>query len=88
MVANNDLIIFRMRNKEFFKTSEIEVESLNGSTSEQAQEAWRAGYLFAQSIIKKSFETEYQNDFLETVENFVNDELEVFSFNSSDNCSL
>ena len=70
-----------MGNKQFFRTSEIEVKSINGSVSEDAQEAWRAGYLFAQAIIKKSFETEYQSDFLDTVENFINEELEVFSIN-------
>lgn len=70
-----------MTNKEFFRTSEIEVKKLNGSISDDSQEAWRAGYLFAQSLIKQSFENEDQSSFFDTVENFINDELEVFSVN-------
>lgn len=68
-----------MGNREFFRTSEIEVKKLNGSISEDVQEAWRAGYLFAHSIVKNAFEAEYNSDFMEAIENFINEDLEIFS---------
>lgn len=67
-----------MTNKEFFRLSETEVHRLNGSMSDDAQEAWRSGYIYAQNKIKKSLENDDQADFFETCENFVNDELEIF----------
>ena len=70
-----------MTNKEFFETSKIEVKRLNGSETEIAQEAWRAGYLFVQQIIRKAFESQYQDEFLSTIEDFTSEELEEFEWN-------
>lgn len=70
-----------MNNKEFLKTSKEEVRELNGDVSEEAQEAWRAGYLFAQKKIAGMYENIQHEFFMDFIEDFVNENLEVFEYN-------
>ena len=36
------------------------------------------GYIYAQSLISKSFQSDYQDEFFNKVEEFINDELDEF----------
>lgn len=70
-----------MTQKEFEELSENEVRFLNGYDSlDYVTEAWRAGYIYAQSIIRKSFQENHQEEFLNKVEKFIEDDLEEFAF--------
>lgn len=73
--------LYKMTQKEFEELSENEVRYLNGYDSlDYVKEAWRAGYIYAQSIIRKSFQEDNHEEFLSKVENFVEDNLEEFAF--------
>ena len=66
-----------MTQKEFQELSENEVKQLNGYDSlDYVNEAWRGGYIYAQSKIKKSFQEDFHDEFLNKVEEFINDDLE------------
>ena len=69
-----------MKTKDFFILSEKEVISLNGCTSEESFEAWRAGYLYAQKqifdiITNQSFD---YDDVISNIEYFCNNGIGVF----------
>lgn len=73
--------LYKMTQKEFEELSENEVRYLNGYDSlDYVTEAWRAGYIYAQSIIRKSIQEDNHEEFLSKVENFVEDNLEEFAF--------
>lgn len=64
-----------MTQEEFNKLADREVRKLNGSTSEDSREAWKAGYLYVCEIIESKLETCYNEEFIdEMVE--LSDELE------------
>jgi len=57
-----------MDNKEFIELSEKRVKSLNGSDKEESFEAWRAGYIYFQNIVKKHIRHDHMEDFLDKME--------------------
>ncbi len=65
-----------MTKNDFFELSEKEVKLLNGSTSEDARQAWRAGYNYSRRIVKESLDNDY--DFIDKMEEFSNEELPEF----------
>lgn len=68
-----------MTQEEFQELSENEVKELNGEQdNEDVTTAWRAGYIYAQLLIRKSFQEDYQVEFFNKVEEFINDELDEF----------
>ena len=68
-----------MTQKEFQELSENEVKGLNREhENKDVTSAWRAGYIYAQSLISKSFQSDYQDEFFNKVEEFINDELYKF----------
>ena len=68
-----------MTQKEFQELSKNEVKELNGEhENEDVTSAWRAGYIYAQSLINKSFQSDYHDEFFNKVEEFINDELDEF----------
>ena len=68
-----------MTQEEFQELSENEVSELNGEQdNEDVTTAWRAGYIYAQLLIRKSFQEDYQDEFFNKVEEFINDELDEF----------
>jgi hypothetical protein len=68
-----------MKQKEFEELSKNEVKKLNGKQNdEDVTKAWRAGYLYAQELIRSVYQDYYQDEFFDKIENFVEDELEVF----------
>ncbi|WP_018675755.1 hypothetical protein [Riemerella columbina] len=69
-----------MTQEEFNKLAEIETKGLNGSTTEESQECWKAGYLYACKIIYDKINTLYNEDFVDEMEKLANQsvELEVF----------
>lgn len=68
-----------MTQKEFQELSENEVKELNGEQdNKDVTTAWRAGYIYAQSLIRKSFQEDYQDEFFSKVENFIEDNLDEF----------
>lgn len=68
-----------MTQEEFQELSENEVSELNGEQdNEDVTTAWRAGYIYAQLLIRKSFQEDYQYEFFNKVEEFINDELDEF----------
>ena len=70
---------YKMTQKEFQELSENEVKELNGEhENKDVTSAWRAGYIYAQLLIRKSFQEDYQDEFLNKVESFIEDDLEEF----------
>ena len=68
---------YKMTQKEFQELSENEVKELNGEhKNKDVTSAWRAGYIYAQSLISKSFQSDYQEEFFNKVEEFINDDLD------------
>lgn len=68
-----------MTQKEFQELSENKVKKLNGEhENKDVTKAWRAGYIYAQLLIRKSFQEDYQDEFLNKVESFIEDDLEEF----------
>ena len=68
-----------MTQEEFQELSENEVKELNGEhENKDVTTAWRAGYIYAQLLIRKSFQEDYQVEFFNKVEEFINDELDEF----------
>lgn len=68
-----------MTQKEFQELSENKVKKLNGEhENKDVTTAWRAGYIYAQLLIRKSFQEDYQDEFLNKVESFIEDDLEEF----------
>ena len=71
-----------MTNKEFIEKSKKEVIQLNGSKDNDSYQAWRDGYMNAvrevADIIKNS---EDNSDFIDKIQFFSEQELEVFEFN-------
>lgn len=63
-----------MIQEEFDKLANKEVRELNGSTSEDSQEAWKAGYLYVCKIIDSKIKTCYNEDFIDEMEK-LSDEL-------------
>ena len=75
----NNKILKKMTQKEFEELSIEQVKKLNGhQDQENVLDAWRAGYIYAQNIVKKSFQNDFQDEFYDKVEDFVTDELDVF----------
>lgn len=70
-----------MTKNEFIELSEKEVKSLNGCNNEETFESWRAGYIYAQNIVRESLNIDYNGEFCEKMENFSNEDLEIFKFN-------
>ena len=68
-----------MTQKEFQKLSENKVKELNREhENKDVTSAWRACYIYAQSLIRKSFQSDYQVEFFNKIEEFINDELDEF----------
>ena len=68
-----------MTQEEFQELSENEVSELNGEQdNEDVTTAWRAGYIYAQLLIRKSFQEDYQVEFFNKVEKFIEDYLDEF----------
>ena len=75
----NNKILKKMTQKEFEELSIEQVKKLNGhQDQENVLDAWRAGYIYAQNIVKKSFQNDFQDEFYDKVEDFVTDELYMF----------
>lgn len=70
-----------MTNKEFILLSEKEVKQLNASEHEESNEAWRRGYNYLANKIRQSFENDYNDEFMEKMEEIAMSELEEFKFN-------
>lgn len=70
-----------MNNKEFIELSKKEVKSLNGSETEAAQEAWRAGYNYARMQVRKMMNTYFMDECLTKLEEMCEGELEEFEWN-------
>lgn len=64
-----------MNNKEFIELSKKEVKSLNGSETEAAQEAWRAGYNYARMQVRKMMNTYFMDECLTKLEEMCEGEL-------------
>lgn len=70
-----------MTQSKFIELSKIEVRQLNGEhENEDVTTAWRAGYLYAQSLIRKSFEKDDSMEFLDKVETFIEPILDEFEW--------
>ena len=68
-----------MTQLEFQELSENQVKELNGEhENKDVTSAWRGGYIYAQSKIKKTFQEDFLDEFLDKVEEFINDDLEEF----------
>ena len=68
-----------MTQEQFQELSVSEVKQLNAmENNDDVTDAWRAGYIYAQEIIKKSFEEDTHNIFLDKVEEFISDDLDPF----------
>ena len=61
-----------MTQKEFISLSKQKVKSLNGGT-EEAEEAWRAGYLFLIKQLDEWINTLDNPDFVDTIDGLVDD---------------
>ena len=70
-----------MNNKEFIELSEKKVKNLNGSKHEESNEAWRNGYNYLVNKIRESFENDYNDEFMDKMEEIAMSELEEFKFN-------
>ena len=72
-----------MSKEEFIELSKKEVRQLNAGYNNlnQHSESWRAGYEFAREYVLKLYEEKYHDEFLEEIEKFSTQELEVFEFN-------
>ena len=70
-----------MNNKEFIELSKKEVKDLNGSETEAAQEAWRAGYNHARRFVNKCLNTYHMDECITKLEEFCEGELEEFEWN-------
>lgn len=67
-----------MRQQEFIDLSKERIKKLNGSTNKLAAQCWRDGYIHAMNEIKKSFENDFNEEFMEKTEEFINQNIEVF----------
>lgn len=67
-----------MTNKEFIELSEKEVKKLNGSTLEEACQAWRSGYNYLVRKIRESFENDFNDEFMAKMEDISDSDLEIF----------
>jgi len=68
-----------MYQKEFVEKSIEEVKRLNGlHENEDVVQAWRAGYIFFKEKLEESFRNDYNEDFMEKVENMIDPELDWF----------
>lgn len=70
-----------MDKNQFIQLSEQNVRQLNGSNKEEAFQAWRAGYIYAQQIVYNSITNDFNTEFIDKMEEFATEELEVFKFN-------
>ena len=66
-------VLFKLKS---YKMTQKEFQEL--SENEDVTSAWRAGYIYAQSLISKSFQSDNQDEFFNKVEEFINDELDEF----------
>lgn len=66
-----------MNQKEFEGLSKKEVNSLN-SGDESAEQAWRAGYIYAQQQIKKLRESNFMDAYLDKLDDFCDQNLDSF----------
>ena len=68
-----------MTQKEFEKLSFEECKSLNGEQETKAVlEAWRAGYIYLQRKLKTMSETMYNDEFVDSIVELSNEELDCF----------
>lgn len=67
-----------MNQKKFEKISIEKVGELNGSTSEEAFEAWRDGFIYALDIIKNKMETCHMTEFIDEMEILTSHDLMAF----------
>ena len=67
-----------MNQKEFEGLSKKEVKSLN-SGDELAEQAWRAGYIYAQQQIKKLRESNFMDAYLDKLDGFCDQNLDYFT---------
>ena len=68
-------------NKEFTEIAKKEVKQLNGSEENSSSiESWKAGYNYARRIILNSIENDFNEEFVDKMQNMTEIELDEFDF--------
>lgn len=73
-----------MEQNEFVVLSKKRVKELNAGYGKikQHSETWRDGYIYLLLEIKKSFENDFHEEFLTKIETIIDQNLEVFDWES------
>ncbi len=66
-----------MNQKEFEELSKKEVKELNGG-DESAEQAWRAGYIYAQQQVKKLRESTFMDEYMDELDDLCDQNLDYF----------
>lgn len=66
-----------MNQNEFEELSKKEVKDLNGG-DESSEQAWRAGYIYAQKQIKKLRESTFMDEYMDKLDDFCDQNLDYF----------
>lgn len=66
-----------MNQKEFEELSKKEVKDLNHG-DESAEQAWRAGYIYAQQQVKKLRESAFMDEYMDKLDDLCDQNLDYF----------
>lgn len=66
-----------MIQKEFEELSKKEVKDLNAG-DESAEQAWRAGYIYAQQQVKKLRESTFMDEYMDKLDDLCDQNLDYF----------
>jgi hypothetical protein len=70
---------FIKNNKNFNEVAKREVKLLNGTeTNSSSIESWKAGYNYARRIIQNSIENDFNDEFVDKMQNMTEIELDEF----------